>query len=483
MSRIYDRAFRFYIESVSGHLSPEDKDLLDKELAADGAFREIWVELEKEGSDLKEFLDGTDPGAELELLKQRVRMPVGIPGNALVGGAVGTSAISPASVRVASHVQPSSDVPVRPSDEVPGVTPADVPDLAPVDAGIHPSAEVAFHPSAEVAVHPPVDIPISPSAEVAVLTSAKLPRRSPALIRKIFFAKRSIAAAVLLLLAGTGYYIFLSNAKITNKDKIASIVSHNRQAISLTLNNGKSITLFKDSVRQTIVSDNATLTSGDGTLKYRSEDTAQNTLFIPAGQDYKIVLSDGTEVMLNAATKLRFPFNFSGRSRVVWLEGEAYFKVAKDAKRPFIVQTPLTQIQVLGTSFNVNTYTAGNVTTSLVEGKVTTHGSTDDKEIELKPGYAASFQEARGFSLNKFDEEDVLSWMSGTYYFHNIPVDKLTDLIYRCYGVVIVLDKEKLAQKSVTGLMDRKKLTEFLSDLETTAQIKYYYSGNQLRLE
>jgi ferric-dicitrate binding protein FerR (iron transport regulator) len=203
---------------------------------------------------------------------------------------------------------------------------------------------------------------------------------------------------------------------------------------------------------------------------------------VPAGANYKIVLSDGTEVLLNAATRLRFPFRFAKAQREVYLEGEAYFKVATDAHRPFIVHTPLTRIDVLGTSFNVNSYEEGRVKTALVEGKVITRCS-EGKSMELSPGYAAEYLAEKGFSSEKFDEDDELSWMNGLYYFHDMPVAGLAHLASRCYGIHIVIDKEKFAGRSVTGLLDRTKLSDFLNDLGTIAHIKYHYSENSLYLE
>ena len=189
-----------------------------------------------------------------------------------------------------------------------------------------------------------------------------------------------------------------------NKEKIAAAVKKNKQSVNLVLPDGKTFELSKDGDAETIALDNATIKTDNSTLQYNSADTMQNTLWVPAGESYKIVLSDGTEVWLNAATRLRFPSRFYGKQREVYVEGEAYFKVAKDAAHPFIVHTTLTQVQVLGTSFNINTYEAGNVKTALVEGKVLTK-SNDGKSMELTPGYAANYEVAKGFVSGVFDED------------------------------------------------------------------------------
>ena len=299
---------------------------------------------------------------------------------------------------------------------------------------------------------------------------------------KIFFLKKALAVAAIFLLALTGaWFIFFRNEIIISKEEIAATVQKNKQSVNLVLANGKTFELSKDSTAKTIALDNAILNTGNGTLQYSSADTMQNTLWVPAGESYKMLLSDGTEVWLNAATSIRFPFRFYGLKREVYIDGEAYFKVAKDAAHPFIVHTALTQVEVLGTSFNVNTYQAGNVKTALVEGKVLTK-SSDGKRMELTPGYAANYGVTNGFVSGVFDEDDVLSWINGIYYFHDIPVADLAVVASRFYGVKIVLNKNDFAGRSITGLLDKNKLTEFLNDLKTTAHTDYYYSGNELHL-
>lgn len=300
---------------------------------------------------------------------------------------------------------------------------------------------------------------------------------------KLFSLKKALAVAAGFLLIVTGaYFTFFRNEKIVDKEKIAAAVKKNKQSVNLVLADGKTFELSNDAAVKTITLDNATLNMDNGTLQYNSADTMQNTLWVPAGESYKILLSDGTEVWLNAATRLRFPSRFYGRQREVYVEGEAYFKVAKDAAHPFIVHTDLTQVHVLGTSFNINTYEAGNVKTALVEGKVLAK-SNDGKSMELTPGHLANYETAKGFVSGVFDEDDVLSWINGVYYFHNVSVADLAVAASRCYGIKIVLNKNDFAGRSVTGLLDKNKLTDFLNDLKTTARIDYYYSGNELYLK
>src|SRR5688572_3387647 len=145
---------------------------------------------------------------------------------------------------------------------------------------------------------------------------------------KLFSLKKALAVAAGVLLIVTGaYFTFFRNEKIVSNEKIAAAVKKNKQSVNLVLADGKTFELGNDDAVKTITLDNATLNTDNGTLQYNSADTTQNTLWVPAGESYKILLSDGTEVWLNAATRLRFPSRFYGRQREVYVEGEAYFKV------------------------------------------------------------------------------------------------------------------------------------------------------------
>lgn len=307
-------------------------------------------------------------------------------------------------------------------------------------------------------------------------------RRIPAPIRRINLKKTLGAAAILLLLAAGGWMFFTKKEKVEDRGKIAQLVKERQQSVSLALNGGRTVDLGKANAGRSIALGNTTLNAGADALQYTSGDTTISTLLVPPGATYKIVLSDGTEVWLNADTRLRFPLKFPRASREVTVKGEAYFKVAGDARAPFIVHTPLTDVRVLGTSFNVNTYEKGQVRTALVEGKVVTQCS-DGRHVALSPGYVAEYHEQNGFSSTTFEQEDELSWINGVYYFHDMPVENLVSLAARCYGLHIILDKEKFAGQSLTGVLEMGKLPEFLNDLATTAHIKYYYSNKDLYLE
>ena len=289
-------------------------------------------------------------------------------------------------------------------------------------------------------------------------------------------------AALFLIIAGSAFWLFYKNGrKITNAQSIATLVEKNKNAIQLRMASGESIDLKTGQPQKELVVNGTVLNIDKARLQFQSGDTATNLLMIPQGQQYSLTLSDGTEVTLNADSRLRFPFHFYGQTREVYLQGEAFFKVAKDSKHPFIVHTPLTKVQVVGTQFNINTYKAGKVATSLLEGKVIT-GFPGGADRVLLPGHAAVYEGGTNFQIEDIDPDDVTGWMKGIVYFHDMPFHDLLALISRSYGITASLDNAALANRSVSGVLDRGNLPELLEDLKTTLGIKFYYSGKTLHI-
>lgn len=291
--------------------------------------------------------------------------------------------------------------------------------------------------------------------------------------------KKWAVAASIALLGCLGSYYYFGTARVKAP---AVATQFKKQPVRLLMGQGEAIELSKDSSAKTIALNNATLSTRNGTLQYTSADTVLNTLDVPAGENYQLTLSDGTEVWLNAATRLRFPFHFGGANREVYVEGEAYFKVAANAQHPFIVHTSLTSVQVLGTAFNINTYQSGTVKTALVSGSVITRDKKNGQPQALRPGIQADYTAGQGFVTSHFDEEDILAWRSGVYFYHRMPLATLLSEASRFYGIRFVLQKETASTQMVTGLMDRNRLDDFLSDLATTAHIGHQLTGSEIIL-
>lgn len=205
-----------------------------------------------------------------------------------------------------------------------------------------------------------------------------------------------------------------------------------------------------------------------------------NTLLVPPGEDYRVTLSDGTEVWLNSSSKLRFPFNFPDHKREVYLEGEAWFKVATHAQQLFEVHTPNTSVIVTGADFNLNAYDGERVRVSLVAGAVTIAGANGE-ERTLKPGVEAVYGDYNGFRTAPFDTATIRGWMKGEGYAIN--GQKLRDLkpiIERWFAVQVIFDKPEIANIAVAGPLEKNHLPAFLKAVETSSQARYYFAGNEL---
>lgn len=191
------------------------------------------------------------------------------------------------------------------------------------------------------------------------------------------------------------------------------------------------------------------------------------TIFVPVTKDYKIKLSDGTTVWMNAASSLRFPFQFGKQTREVYLTGEAYFEVAKNKQQEFIVHTSYADVHVHGTSFNVNAYTSQSFTTALVEGAVS--AKKDNQVIKLKPGEEAVIGK-HSLEIKIFDPQEILSWRNGTYSFHNQPLSQISQVLTRWFDVKIVWQNQGVSEQTFTGEIDKKlPLEVVINNLKITS--------------
>lgn len=206
-----------------------------------------------------------------------------------------------------------------------------------------------------------------------------------------------------------------------------------------------------------------------------------NRLRVPVGKDYRVTLSDGTEIWLNSATTLQFPFKFSGKTREISIQGEAYLEIAEQAGQPFLVHTQHGTLQVLGTSFNINDYDSGIVKVSLVEGAL--RFKTKTKNVAITPGQQAVYAVNKNIRLQPFEEEEVLAWRSGKYYFIEATLQEIVTVLPRWYGISVVIDNPRLGGERFAGQMDRNKpLTTFLDNLSTTMKLSYYFDKEVLHL-
>ncbi|MBS4766178.1 FecR domain-containing protein [Alistipes sp. kh20] len=246
----------------------------------------------------------------------------------------------------------------------------------------------------------------------------------------------TVAAAVLIA-AGAIYYTHVGCQKRVLA-QIAQIKPENTHAV-LFLADGESLDLrMKDSVA--VKADVEIV--GENALEYkprkRQNPKAEeyNTLVTPRGSEYSLKLADGTQVWLNAASRLRFFTANDGAERRVWLEGEAYFEVAHDAKRPFIVESGGQSIRVLGTRFNVNGYDGDRaIYTTLVEGSVAITPLAGGEQVTLQPGQQATYSRRNDdqIAVAAVDTSQATAWMTGTFIFNRASITEIMESLARWY--------------------------------------------------
>lgn len=178
---------------------------------------------------------------------------------------------------------------------------------------------------------------------------------------------------------------------------------------------------------------------------------AVNVISVPAGQRANIQLSDGTNVWLNARTTMTYPSFFTDSIRQIKLDGEAYFEVEYNAEKPFIVHTNRHDIEVLGTSFNVDAYSnAPGFETALMDGAVLITSLESCQQIKLSPGYKV--KEVNGVLLSSvIDDYDIYRWKEGLICFKNLNFIDLMKKFEKCYGIRIVVENCRLKNKVFGG--------------------------------
>ena len=298
------------------------------------------------------------------------------------------------------------------------------------------------------------------------------------------------AAAVLLLIVSS---VFL----LTNQKEKNTTVAKNTQPqlqqdrlpggdrAILTLADGSSIVL--DSAGNGMLAQQGTtqiIKKEDGQLLYNSsdnvtEEVAYNLLQTPVGGQYKITLPDGSKVWLNAASSLKYPVVFSGKERRVEITGEAYFEIAKEALRPFKVQLNQMEVEVLGTHFNINSYSdEETVRTTLLEGRVKVITSLENKF--LQPGQQAQLKPSGNMKIvNDANLEETVAWKDGNFQFENSDIKSVMRQLSRWYDVEISY-RGTISTQFIGGISRNVKLSQVLSMLQQTGEVRFIIEGKKI---
>lgn len=313
---------------------------------------------------------------------------------------------------------------------------------------------------------------------------------------RIFRKLRIPAAAVLLLTLGM--FLFFSIFKkqstaLSSADYVIAIGQVNDIAPGgnralLTLADGSVIIL--DSAANGVIGKQGDIQiekSSDGLLTYlingkrvsENEEAFYNTITTPKGGQYQVTLSDGTKVWLNAASSIRFPVLFTGKERKVQVTGETYFEVAKNTAMPFKVKAEASEIEVLGTHFNVNAYNDEEVIrTTLLEGKIKVSNPSSTKF--LLPGQQSGITKNGMMNvLDNADTEEAIAWINGRFQFKSSGLKDILRQIARWYDVDI--EYKGNVNMTFTGQLNRSdNVSKVFEKLRLTDEINFRIMGRKI---
>jgi len=205
-----------------------------------------------------------------------------------------------------------------------------------------------------------------------------------------------------------------------------------------------------------------------------------NTMETPRGGQYEVVLPDGTRVWLNAASSLKYPVIFAGNKRRVELTGEAYFEVAKNAAKPFIVKTRGQSVEVLGTHFNINSYADEQaVKTTLLEGSVKVNGSTGGEIVKLIPGQQAVNITGKLSVIRDADTGEATAWKDGKFIFRDVELKTIMRQLSRWYDVDVVYEGQ-IATKHYRGRIPRNVPVSQIFEILKTSGLNFTINGREI---
>ncbi len=248
------------------------------------------------------------------------------------------------------------------------------------------------------------------------VTEKKTSEPTPKNHRFLWGAATGVAASFLIFFL----YTWFSGESSNEKNYIVFHATDSLQQVTLQTSIGGHITLSKSTREEELLTVSPALYKTDSMeLAYHNiptntpaieEEVEMHVLSIPRGQNFKLVLADGSTVWMNAESRLIYPSRFTGDERMVQLNGEAYFQVSKDAEHPFIIQTERLKTKVLGTEINIRHYAADDTHVTLINGKVEVSRKSGEDAICLSPGEDASWTDHGALVVKKVEVDPYVYW-------------------------------------------------------------------------
>lgn len=205
-------------------------------------------------------------------------------------------------------------------------------------------------------------------------------------------------------------------------------------------------------------------------------------IYVPKGEDARVFFQDGTEVFLNADTRMRYPDRFGlWKKREVYLDGEAYFNVKSNHRKPFIVHAQNTKVEVLGTSFNVNAY-SNNSTVKVVLDEGKTHFQVNANSYPMLPGQQIEYDKntSRTTLRNLMHPSRASLWKQNTLYFYDTPLAEVIKVLERRYDVQFHVNAPEALEYSYTITTRQADINGILQELHKIAPVRFKTEGNSI---
>ncbi|MCL6219837.1 FecR family protein [Zunongwangia pacifica] len=284
-------------------------------------------------------------------------------------------------------------------------------------------------------------------------------------------------AAIMIVAMGTiFFYFFQKHNTLTNESKYVTIETESGATEVLKDNSFE----IKTKTNEILVQQ-----KGD-TITYSSLSNkvaiSKNVLSVPKGKKVVIALADGSVVHLNSGSKLTYPSGFKeNETREVLLEGEGYFKVYHDEKRPFIVHSAQLDVEVLGTSFNFSAYKNNSYATAvLVQGKVAVK-RPDKPTVYLQPGMMAKYSKSSDtFKTAEVDTNIYTAWMNGILVFEEQSLGDIANTLERKFNKRIIFEDESLKRERFTAKFENQSISKILESFKQSYDFEYHINDNEV---
>lgn len=310
------------------------------------------------------------------------------------------------------------------------------------------------------------------------IKALKTQEEEPPKVVPMFKRFRWAAAAVFILLAGLGYFIWNNGDQQKANEILAEAIAPGKDGAKLKLSDGRVVMI--DSLADGLIATDGNVQvykeNGEIVYKGKADEVIYNEIVTDKGRQWSAQLPDGSTVWLNAESSLRYPLQFNGRERLVAMTGEASFNVVHNDKQPFRVQVKDQLIEDIGTEFNINAYdNEQNIVTTVVEGVASV--SVQGQKVIVDAGKQASQQNGT-LSVKEADTDKAIAWRKGLFNFEGADIQTVGRQLERWYNIEIVYEPNLPNYQFGGGTFRNNNLQEVLKVLELSGVRFKLEAGN-----